>query len=580
MANPYISILEGNPNTSSGKQTDSSGWNVEQLSQIEKEEATRRVEERIRLAYQKDPTSSYNKNMEEAKGSSFSGRRDEFIRRVRQAAVTKLQQEDAQNYSDLRSKYGINTDGTISNESIPGIDVDITSPSIATRVGMVLGSLDNTSSTVFNNDSSGVIAKTFNIGENGYLNKGVDVLTSLSDKATDIVNLESPWIKKRLSLLNIPEEEFRNLLPDSMAFAGGTIYKFLTGFAEVLNEWYHDPRTLCCFIKNIAALASYEKSQMTKEEAYAAIFRGGASFASLTGTENFLNKLIAILEIARAFLIRGLGFDIMLNLDLGLMMDKAGVGAMVAVLTTLYQMLKDEIYYKLMELMKSWATNNFTQCLPLDRLLRLVVDIMTGPEGIFNFIEKFIDSYLSELSSDMNYGFNQSKKSKMMDVTAIDKLIALLAKIRDAVLNFELCIEADFSGQTQEANNEGNGQTPSNEISYDTKKNYTDLVTDKTNTNKDSNTRGITPYVVFPTDSEVESFIKNRMGESTEFAKQVIAVSKNTKQPTDSVSSVTGAGSESGVSNLVSTLGDCAKTISPDRILELSKLMSNWEIKI
>lgn len=307
------------------------------------------------------------------------------------------------------------------------------------------------------------------------------------------------------------------------------------------------------------------KDQKTKD-IIKQMFSGGIKISEVTGTVDFFDKTITILRLIRDFMKQELNFDFILNLDIGLSMGKASTGALMAVFTALQQMLRDKIYNGMLTWVNETIKDeNVIQCLPFERLIRLLADWMTGPKGIFSKIEQIVDSYMVGFVMDMKKGFNESVKIKMLDVTAIDKLITLLTMLRDATKSFEMCIEADFS-ETQKLSDDDpsiiNGRIT-------TGRNYIDL----SKKIKDNNIRRD-----IPTDREVRNFIINRMGESEAFADQVLYSANKVSNSGLSTGSPDDAGTDNSINRLSSTIGDCARTLSSDRLEKLAKLMSDWEI--
>ena len=270
----------------------------------------------------------------------------------------------------------------------------------------------------------------------------------------------------------------------------------------------------------------------------------------------------------------------------------------------LQQMLEDQLFYNLMSYVERNISDEWRQCFPFERLLRIIADFLTGPDGLFKYIEQFVNAHLANLQAGAHFGFNSAKKFKMIDVTALDRLIAILEAIRDAILNFELCIEADFSEdvgpdlQTEDTRGGRpifspfglNRTFTGNQYQFEAEGLGPGQDTDQGDQlARQQIGRGTDGTgVVFPTDTEIKAFITNRLGESPEFADQVLATSKRSSDISGrAAGSSTGQGggtddnSTGGFANQIErAIGDCSRTLDPNRILELSKLMSEWDIKI
>jgi hypothetical protein len=174
-------------------------------------------------------------------------------------------------------------------------------------------------------------------------------------------------------------------------------------------------------------------------------------------------------------------------------------------------------------------------------------------------------------ASNMQFGFDQAAKNKHLDVAALDKLIKLLEKMRDAMFNLELCIEADFN-KTPGTEDDGSGLVDKSVGIHDNGYgNLIDSIRGK-NTNNGN--------IVYPTDREITAFIVNRLGESPSFAQQVL-VSAKAGSDLDAglaTGSPDNAGGSDATANLRMAIGDCARTLNAGKIEDLAKLIADWEI--
>jgi len=538
------------------------------IVQKERDNYLKRNQEYI-SAVKRDSLGSYERALKHARENAlpktrglYTTRNDwQFIEKIRSIATTELKNQRANENNELQAHYNLNSmpnSRVGSFIDVPTKYTDALGRDVGEKIGDVTTSVASGVASVF--------------GSEGSIMNGVNTVGQYRDaflKDVKSIDKVSPWIKKKLQgvkdkLDKKAELKDVNSLFDKMnrTFARG-IRAVLGDFADVLNEWYHDPKTLCCLIKTLTAVAitaAGKNKDFTK--AIKLISSGKIKFSELTSTGEFFNKIISILKIIRGFLTQSMNFNFNLNLDLGLSMSKASIGALMALLSALQQMLEDKIYAQMMTFVEKKVAEEVRACVPFERLLRLIADWMTGPDGIFKYIEQFVDAYMIGFANNAKYGFNQATKMKMMDVAALDKLIKLLEELRDSVLNFEMCIEADFTETpttgddgdvTKNTNNSGFGVNPINE----------------------GLTRGI------PTDKEVFSFVTNRMGMSPDFARQVLDSankSSSTNAGIGSGSSDNAGGTGNIVDNLKMTIGDCARTLTPSRIEEIAKIMSDWEI--
>ena len=538
-------------------------------------------------SYQAAQQNAYDNALPDGVGTSASllniGKRLDmkFIQKVRAIANMSYQDQLNQETARYQQTYNLNKPPSGPYGSFVDMPVRIID-ALGRDIGMHLG-----------NGQTQVQELGINIfGSSGAMYHGINAADQyLSAGITDLKNIgkivsESPWIAKASAALNSKSNSPIDLAKVS-TFMGGinNIYasytrKLLSNFGDILNEWWHDPKTLCCLIKSLAALAVATAKKIDNGSKVPNIstmyntiidkyFKGNgtATFTELTGTRDFFDKMIAILKIIRTFLSQDLNFSFALNLDLGLSMSKASIGALMSLLTALQQMLQDKIYTKLMQWTNEYVGSGLRQCLPFEKLIRLLSQWMSGPDGIFKYIDQFVSAYMIGFQTNTQYGFNESDKIKMMDLAALDKLIDLLTQLRDAMLHLELCMEADFN-QPNANNMDG---TPTNDKSTGIMPgNYSDLVNQIT---------GKTDVpAIFPTDREITAFLTNRLGESPEFAQQVLA-NANTSSNLSGLSagSPDNAGGGS-TANLQSAIGDCARTLSSSRIESLANLIADWEI--
>jgi hypothetical protein len=548
-------------------------------AEVEHNRSLERQRDTIR-EYKKDVLGSYTTAKEDAYagGGGFfddADRRSAFITRARAIAMQEFENNRRDELDDLTNKYNI-PKSQIRSDVVDALDIPV---SVAAGIGRDIGEIAGTVQNEYAAAASGVL------GEDSALGKGVDTSARVLEGFRDDIKAiyaESPWITKKLRKLRDAGKKPKDLKEINGFFDGiQVLYSshlrgFLGDLADILDEWYHDPRTLCCFIKNIAALGNATRR--------AQIFAGEWD-SKVDDLRRFFDKIIVILKIIRQFLQQDLAYSFMLTIDLGFMIAKASVSSLVAFLVALQQMIEDAIYYEMLVwLERQLRDENWRQCFPFERLLRLLADFLTGPDGLFKYIGDYINSFMAGFSTDMNYGFNLAKKQKMIDITAIDRLIEMIEMIRDGLLNLELCIEADFR-ETEELHDDANRAERNVGFTGDSDKNYLkDRVRDKLRMDGDSIPGGSQlTQVVFPTDNEVKTFVMNRLGESEAFADQVIDTANQASTVGGvAAGSTDGAGQDlkSAIDQLQKSIGDCSRTLNSDKILELSKMMSSWDLTL
>ncbi len=494
----------------------------------------------------------------------------EFISNARDLYYRNVKAEEIKIQRDFDTKYNAE-DSTINTALQDVLDKPISvTNGIMKDIGLNAGKIQGK----FTEGVSKVFGKDSRLDKYADATKSAVNIASSFGKDVESIATASPLMNKAIKKLadvgaDIDPKKATSFWGEAMRVSSNRMKGSLYEFADILNEWYHDPKVLCCFIKNLAALAKIGSI----DEIY-----GGKEWKDISATREFIDKMIAMLKLARDFLRRDIPFEVMVGIDLGVMMSRASSAALMATLASLQEMLEAAIYEKLLEYAQSMPKRTRV-CLPFERLFKLLSDILSGPDGIFAYIGELIDSFLISLSSNLSYGYHTGLKSRMADVTAIDKLIDLLESIRDAVLNLELCIEADFiesEGDSSETTDNLIDTTPGFElssingvigrsVSNSLGRDYNDL------------NKKITKQVIFPTDNEIKTFITARLGETDAFADQVIESAHRTSQVTVD-SADTSDDINSNIDKFTSAIGDCARTLNPDKIAEMATLIAEWDL--
>lgn len=575
---------------------------LDNLAQEEHENSLVKKKELID-AYNRDALGSYDTAQKRAYDNALpsnpilSTRLDyKFIQKVRSIAENEFKNQQNKEQAELFTKYNLNKppNGPIGSF----VDMPVR---ILDALGRDLGIKAGESRNLFASGTTSLL------GSDGSLMPALDTAERYVNAAIDDVTrivTESPWIEKRIKSLRdkanepLPLSKVNSFMDGMNTVFSKNFRRIMGDMADILNEWWHDPRTLCCLIKTLSALAIASGKKLQQQTGIEDIkifgktvhigniqnesfgttynkmlkkyFSGDAKFSELSGTREFFDKMIAILKIIQTFLNQDLNFNFALNLDLGLAMSKASIGALMALLSALQQMLEDKIYSKMMEFVKTYVREEIRQCLPFERLLRLLADWMTGPDGVFKYIEQFVDSYMIGFQTNTQYGFDQSAKMKLMDSAALNKLIKLLEKMRDAMLNLELCIEADFNQTPQPSDD---GATNERSVGFGPT-NYGELA------DEIQQPAVVNNKVVYPTDTEIKAFLVNRLGESEAFANQVLESARAGADANvgRAAGSPDNAGGGDPTADLRMAIGDCARTLNSTRIEELAKLVADWEI--
>lgn len=510
--------------------------------------------------------------------------------------------------------------------------------------------------------------KVLNSLVNGQLPGSRSVTNFINDSESRINKMKSaPWIGKIMALpATVGFETVQLIMPKSWdEIVDGITNKLtrdlLSEVAEILIDWYKDPKTLCCLIKNLAAMGSVVKQGDLSKEAWdqqkQKLFGGVDAEAYLgpdyLNTRNFLIQIRDLLDILIEILSVDLSSVMNSQFDIGKELSDMIIGILISIMEFMIATGKKAWYDKVAEWMRD--LNKFVgadsiQCLPVEKLMDALFRFLSSDHGLFNLVENYIRDFSRFLRWKFLISFRKQYTNKIKDLQFLRFVRNLINKILLALENLELCLESDYTivesnipdrlkafGENDNICPYGIGAKTTENwlkcpfrtldgqivcavsdripgvagvISYcinpaavrdyfapqlfnqgigKLKNNYPGAVSGPNIKRKIGDSEEVA--VIFPTDNEVRNFLINRMGYNTTLADQIISqAAKSENQPLvdtslDGTTSVKDdlTGLNKNKNNelinkkiaLMSSLGDCAQTLSPQAIANLLTRVSD-----
>lgn len=486
----------------------------------------------------------------------------------------------------------------------------------------------------------------------------------LSDGISRIERIkEAPWIGKMMALpATAVAESMKIIMPDSWdKIVNGITLEFtndlLTEMAQILVDWYQDPKTLCCLIKNLSALGSMLREQDFSSENWdeeKQKFFKGINVDDYLGTDYFKAKKILInireyLDIAIEVLSVDFTRELFATFDIGKEISDMLIGILIAVMEAMIASGKKAWYDKVQEWFKDLDQINI-QCLPFQKLIDALFRFFSDDHGLFNLLRRYIEEYARYLKWRFIKNFREKYISKTRDLQFLKFVRDLIGKIIESLENIEICVEADYSINAIE-NPLSDFGSQADLCPYGISAKVTNDWADcpyRTLTNNDivcrvnekvTITNGRTSYcihpdaiadyfdtqrygdqgnlgkisgelpgsssklgdkeeiaITFPTDNEVRNFLINKLGYSQDQADQMIAESQSSSKEGkievgSSLSDLTGGNTSSTTTDgrvlnrnedlidkrkeLMSALGDCAKTLSAGAVADLANRLKD-----
>lgn len=489
---------------------------------------------------------------------------------------------------------------------------------------------------------------------------GADAVENFVDNRINSIQKikAAPWIGKTLALpATAIASSMKAIMPDSWdkIVDGITVQltrDLLTEIGQVLIDWYKDPKTLCCLIKNLAAIGAMLHSGDFTEDSWdqeRQKFFAGVRTEDYLGSDYFRarNTLINLRDYLDIIIeVLSIQFDktLFAGFDIGKEISDMIIGLMIGVLDALTAAGKKAWYDKVSEWFKDLLQEN-NQCLPFQKLIDVLFRFFSSDHGLFNILNRYIKDYARYLKWRFINNFKKKYINRTRDLQFLRFLRDLINKIIDSLENFEICVENDYSvidnpnplsdfqisrdlcpfGQSSRATNgwvdcpyrtlsnndiicRVNSQIPNqgntsyclhpdaiNEYfgvqAYKRAENIGNIEGDYPGANRNIGDKEIA--VIFPTNNEVRNFMVNKLGFSKDQADQMVAesISSNKESTIDLGLNIgikdnsfeSSNGLKTNISEdlinkrkqLMSSLGDCAKTLSPQNIADLANKLSD-----
>jgi len=493
------------------------------------------------------------------------------------------------------------------------------------------------------------------------------VANFLNDGVSRIEKIKgAPWIGKLMAFpATAVSYPLKGIMPESWdkVVDGITLQltrDLLTEMADILIQWYQDPKTLCCLIKNLAALGSMLREQDFSSENWdqeKQKFFSGVRSEDYLGDDYFRTRKILInikeyLDIIIEVLSLDFSRDMFASFDIGKEMADMLVGLMIAIMEAMIASGKKAWYDKVQEWFKDLNQLDL-QCLPLNKMVDALFRFMSDDHGLFSLLRRYTDEYARYLKFRFINNFKKKYISRTKDIQFLKFLRDLIEKIIASLDAYEICVEDDYSITTTN-NPLSNFDVNKDMCPYGVSSKVTNTWQDcpyRTFTNNDitcrvteqvPNTNGRTSYcihpeaiadyfgnqrygdqgnlgkikgalpgtdptnrvgdreevaITFPTDNEMRNFFINRLGYSSSQADQILAesqVSKSEGKIEMGLESLSDLGLKDSSrktldgrtidvnkdlvdkrAELMSALGDCAKTLNPKTIADLANRLTD-----
>lgn len=234
-------------------------------------------------------------------------------------------------------------------------------------------------------------------------------------------------------------------------------HPILRGFAKdmlgVMASWLDDPKVLCCLIQGI-----YSAFLTTQDIANFKRDIGNAT----KDFNKFLDKMIAFIDFVIILLTQDIKRMVFLIPDFIKEIMIAIMGAILLLIQETAFALRDSILKVIFEWMDTWdREKTWSRCLPLKQMINVLKKYISD-YGILAEIFEKTKGYLAGLRNK----FAKTAKDLTPNVKDLEFLYwlrDLLIKLKRATLNFDLCVDYEFTptkGTSESADyNRGLGKT-------------------------------------------------------------------------------------------------------------------------
>lgn len=206
-----------------------------------------------------------------------------------------------------------------------------------------------------------------------------------------------------------------------------------TEMLSTMAGWFEDPEVLCCLIN--AIWVSFESTQDIQP---------GLDYElNIADTEfgDFLDKIIAFIDLIIAFLTQDLKKIVAFIPDFIKELFGALMGAILLLLQETLYVIRDSALQSILDWIDESTEGDqlWSGCLPMQQFLGIIKKYVSD-YGLFGELMEKIRGYVSgQKSAWLNKTMNLVPNAR--DLEFLYWLRDLLIKLKQAVINFELCIE-------------------------------------------------------------------------------------------------------------------------------------------
>lgn len=208
----------------------------------------------------------------------------------------------------------------------------------------------------------------------------------------------------------------------------------------VLSKWFEDPKTLCCLIQGIWATyaASYSNTDLAKQ---------GTQELDIadSGFGKWLDVLIAFVDLIITFIGTDLKKISIMIPDLIKEITNGVIGGILLILQQVLFAIRDSAIAKILEEIDRSAAEGismstiWSKCLPFAQLLDVIKKYISD-YGLFAELFEKIKGYVSGKVGDFGYMKALNFPKSAQDLEFLYWFRDLLIKLKQAALNFDLCV--------------------------------------------------------------------------------------------------------------------------------------------
>jgi len=203
---------------------------------------------------------------------------------------------------------------------------------------------------------------------------------------------------------------------------------------SVMANWFHDPKVICCLIQAIwstYAISAFKNKQNT---------------FSLVDTKfgDYLDTLISFLDLIIILLSNDIRKFVFFIPDFIKEITSGVMGAILLVMQETLFALRDSVINTILNWINSGIDNGnvWAKCLPFKQFLDVIKKYISDYGFIANIMEK-IKGWVAGLQ--LKWGTHAKIVPNVNDLEFLYWLRDLLIKLKNALINFDLCVDYSFS---------------------------------------------------------------------------------------------------------------------------------------